>query len=254
MIKNLIKNILSEKTRLDIRFCINRLKAPIYFGSRFYCNCCGKSFRKLLTKGIIQRPNAECPYCGSLERTRLLHQFLENETTLFTSKLKVLHIAPERCLYDRFKKLDIEYYDGDLNPAFATHQVDVTAIKFPNNTFDLIICAHVLGHVPDEPKAIAELFRVLKPGGQALIMTLFNSGMATTLEDAGIATPEVRTKFYGEPDLCRLHGADFGKRLEAPGFMVEAIDYRHKLKPQILDKGQFGDGQREIIFKCTKRT
>lgn len=252
MIKKLAKKVLSGKTRLDIRLWANKLKSPIYFGSRYYCNCCGKSFRKFLTRGVIPRPNAECPYCGCFERTRLLHLFLINETTLFTSKLKVLHIAPERCLYNQLKNLDIEYIDGDLNPAFATYQIDVTDIQFPDNTFDLIICSHVLGHVPDEPKAIAELFRVLKPGGQALIMTLLNSDNANTFEDAGIVSIEDRIKFYGEPDLCRLHGADFGKRLEVPGFKVEAIDYRQQLNLQILERGLFGDGKREIIFKCTK--
>lgn len=252
MIKQLYKQLVPEKTRIDLVLLINKLRAPLYFGTRYHCNCCNKNFRKFLPKGNIKRANAQCPYCGSLERTRLLHLYLLNETKLFNSSLKVLHIAPERCLYTIFKKLNSEYIDGDINPAYATHVIDLTKITYTDNYFDLIICSHVLGHIPDEAKAISELRRVLKPEGEALIMTLINLDSNTTFEDKNITTASERLLNYGEADLCRLHGLDFEERLRTQGFTVTCIDYIKKLPREICIKNSLGDNRRGLIYKCTK--
>ena len=252
MIKSVYKSIVPEKLRLTIRQDLKKLVAPLYFGNRFYCNCCGKSFRAFLPKGNIKRENAACPYCGSLERTRLLHLYLQNETQLFSKPLKVLHFAPEPCLYNIIKKLPIEYVDADINPALANHVIDITAIPYPDSYFDLIICSHVLGHVPDEAKAIQELKRVLKPDGTALILTLINPELAYTFEDESITTATERLQKYGEPDLCRLHGADFKERLEKQGISVTEIDYRKALPQQLAENSRLGDGRRELIFRCSR--
>jgi SAM-dependent methyltransferase len=252
MIRKLYKRLVPEQQRIALIQLVHQLRAPLYYGRRFYCNCCGKRFRKLLPKGHIRRENAQCPYCGSLERTRLLHLYLREQTDLFRRPLKVLHIAPERCLFDIFSKLDIEYIDGDINPAYARHLIDITAIPYPDGYFDLILCSHVLGHVPDEAQAIRELRRVLRPDGQALIMTLLDLEAPRTLEDERIATPTERLARYGEPDLCRRHGRDFGARLEQQGFRVERIDYRQALPAETVARQHLGDGQRELIFKCER--
>lgn len=252
MIKSLYKRILSEKTRVEIRQHQRKLLSPFYFGNRFHCNCCGKSFRKFLPKGNIKRLNAACPYCGSLERTRLLDLYLQNETQVFHKHLKVLHFAPEPCLYHKLSQLDITYIDADINPALAHYTVDITDIPYPDNYFDLIICSHVLGHVPDEAKAIQELKRVLIPQGTALILTLLHPTLPHTLEKPGLLTAEERLKHYGEADLCRLHGQDFGDRLARQGFVVEKIDYRQHVPAAVAERNRLGDGQREIIFKCSK--
>jgi hypothetical protein len=107
--------------------------------------------------------------------------------------------------------------------------------------------------VPDEPKAIKELIRVLKNDGTALMMALINLKTQDTFEDSKIISAEDRLTFYGEPDLCRLHGLDFGKRLENQGFAVSCIDYREELPKEILSRNSLGDGQRELIFKCNKQ-
>jgi SAM-dependent methyltransferase len=253
MIKKIYKRLFSEKFRINIKIQFNKLTSFSYLGNQFYCNCCNKSFRKFLPKGNVKRENAQCPYCGSLERTRLLLLYLQNETGLFEKKaLKLLHFAPERALFNIFKKLDIEYVDGDINPAYARNTIDITEINYPDNYFDSIICSHVLGHVPDEKKAIKELRRVLKSDGTVLVMTLLNVNIEKTYENSKIIMPKDKLIFYGEPDLCRLHGLDFGDRLQQQGFAVERIDYREKLSKEIVEKYRLGDGQREIIFKCTK--
>lgn len=252
MIKQLYKRLVPERHRIAAIEAFHRLRAPLYYGRRFYCNCCGKHFRKFLPKGHTRRENAQCPRCGSLERTRLLHLYLQAQTDLFKRSLKVLHIAPERCLFDILSKLGLEYIDGDINPAYARHVIDITDIPYPEDYFDLILCSHVLGHVPDEAQAIRELRRVLKPGGQALIMTLLGLEAPHTLEDERIATPAERLARYGEPDLCRRHGLDFAKRLEKQGFRVERIDYRQALPAEVVTQQQLGDGQRELIFRGVK--
>lgn len=252
MIKRIYKHIIPEKIRIDIIFLINNILSPIYSGNRYYCNCCNKKFRRFLSKGNIKRKNAKCPYCGSLERTRLLHLYLLNETDLFKKHQRVLHVAPERCLYDILKKLDIEYIDGDINPAYATNIIDITNIQYPDNYFDLIICSHVLAHVPDEAKAIRELRRVLKIDGTAIILTLINSDSKDTIEDGRIVTSDERLKNYGESNLYRLHGLDFADRLRKQRFVLDCIDYRRELPREIVSRNSLGDGSRELIYRCRK--
>ncbi|MFN0048921.1 MAG: class I SAM-dependent methyltransferase [Cytophagales bacterium] len=151
-----------------------------------------------------------------------------------------------------FIKSRITYIDGDINPALARNVVDITQIQYPNDYFDFIICSHVLGHIPDEKKAIQELYRVLKTDGIALIMTLLDTNRAQTFEDSSVTTSQEKLLHYGESDLCRLHGLDFLKRIEREGFSVAKIDYRMLLGAENSNKFSLGDGQREIIYRCTK--
>lgn len=254
MIKQIYKKLISEKKRKEVRNFIKKAFVPLYYGKEFTCNCCKKSFRRFRTKGRVNpRKNAECPNCGSLERTRVLDFYLHDETNLYTKKgLKVLHFAPEQCLYNDLKQLDIEYIDGDITPYFANYVIDITKIPYTDNYFDFIICSHVLAHVPNEEDAILELVRVLKSTGSCIIMSNIDQRALKTFEDVSIITEQERLKNYSEPDLCRLHGKDFQKRLEKGGFLVKEIDYRMHFTHEDQKKFQLGDGRRELIFKCTK--
>lgn len=252
MIKALYKKIISEKVRLDIRYLAGKITAPLYRGTRYYCNCCHQNFSTFLRKGNIIRTNAECPSCGSLERTRLLLFYLQRETNIFLYPTKLLHIAPERALTPIFRRhKHIEYVDGDINSAYASNIIDITKINYPENFFDVIICAHVLGHIPEEETAIQELFRVLKKGGYAIIMTLISHN-EHTYENDKILSDRERLTHYGESDLCRLHGQDFASRLEKQNFNVERIDYRIPFNTAEQLRYSLGDGNRELIFKCFK--
>jgi SAM-dependent methyltransferase len=253
IIKNLYKKSLSERTRITIRLFLEKITAFYYRGTEFECNCCGKTFRKFKPKGYVLRKNAKCPYCGSLERNRLLLFYLEKETDIFTKKnCKVLYFAPEYCFIPKLKQCNFaEYIDADINPNYASHVFNIEDIPFQNDYFDYIICSHVLGHVSNEQKAIEELYRVLKPEGKALIMTLIDKNKITTLEDASITTLEDKLKYYSEPDLARLHGLDFAQRLSYC-FNVEEIDYRKNFDKELQKRFSLGDGSRETIFNCTK--
>lgn len=253
MLKRWYKKVVPERIRLSVRMHLAKAISLFYVGGRYRCNCCNRSFRSFLAKGNIRRENAQCPYCGSLERSRLLLFYLKQETGLFDGNHRnILHFAPERSLYQILRRMGGTYIDGDINPAYATHRIDITNIPYPDNFFDLIICSHVLGHVADEKKAIGEMHRVLKEDGFALIMTLLNPDAAETMEDTTLTSSSDRLNRYGEPDLCRLHGMDFAKRLELGGFRVETIDYRKALSGEVNERYRLGDGRRELIFRCTR--
>lgn len=254
-LKTIYKSIFNESIRLKITVFRRKLKGFILKGNKVECNCCGKTFRAFLPKGngIDLRENAECPNCGSLERTRLLLFYLQQETDLFKNQNKLLHIAPEDSLKKIFKSsLNIKYVNGDLNPNYADEIINLTNIQYPDNYFDYIICSHVLGHIPDEQRAIQEMYRVLKPNGIAFVLTLLNRQDVTTIEDKNIQSEAERLKIYGEKDLVRIHGNDFQKRLQSPGFIVEKIDYTQNLPAEIIIKHSINDNERGIIFKCIK--
>ncbi|MDR2086246.1 MAG: class I SAM-dependent methyltransferase [Dysgonamonadaceae bacterium] len=254
-IKRIYQLFFSEKQRIKNRLLFNQTISVFYRGNTCYCNCCGKSFRKFKPKGtaLTKRENAECPYCGSLERVRNLLFYIENETGLLTGKFRLLHFAPEWCLLPVFKKAaNLDYITADINPDLADHVVDIMDIPFEDESFDYIICFHVLGHVPDEKKAIEEMYRVLKPEGTALIATIIDLNNPHTFETDDADTPQKRLYYYSEPDLLRLHGTDFDQRLTQGGFKVEMIDYPSVLGEEIKRKYVLGDGKRELIFKCVK--
>jgi SAM-dependent methyltransferase len=256
MIRRLFRKFVPERLRIRLIMLKMQFKSLGMTGDRFYCNCCRKSFSRFLSFGNIPRENACCPWCHSLERTRVLLAYLERETNLFRIERKVLHFAPEWIIRKRFRKSGNRrgYYSADINPALADHVADIMQIPFPEDYFDCVICSHVLGHVPDEKKAVSEMYRVLKPGGEALVMTVIDPENPGTYENPALTTPEERLSAYGEADLLRLHGKDFAERLAAEGITVEVIDYRTRLTPSENRRMSTGDGHRELIFRCLKNS
>ncbi len=253
MIKSIYQKIFSEKTRYNFHVSLRKLKAVFLSGSRYYCPCCEKSASRFLEKGngIEVRGNAVCPHCGSLERTRLLYLFLKDKTNIFRDNPFILHFAPEDALKVHFAA-NPNYTDADLNPNLASHQMDITDIRFPDNHFDFIICSHVLGHVPNEQKALQELYRVLKSGGRLFLMSLMDPEAQLTLENPEYNTPEMKLRHYGEKDLERLYGNDFSERISAEGVTVERIDYRLQFSDSVRQRMALGNGRREVIYLVTK--
>jgi SAM-dependent methyltransferase len=249
-IKNIAKKHIPERQRIVFKHQLFKLRGLYYYGNHVNCNCCGGSFRKFLPFGKVKRLGADCPYCHSLERNRLLLFYLQRETSFFTQKLNVLHFAPEYILEKRFRKLsNLDYLSADLNPELAMSKQDITDIQFPDNSFDMIICSHVLMHVPEEEKAINELYRVLKKGGTTLLMTKIDFKRNTTYEVTGVYAAEDRLKTYGDDEIFRVHGTDFADRVRKAGFLVEEIDYAILLGKQFE---KYGLGTGELIFKCSK--
>lgn len=186
-------------------------------GSTYFCPVCEKGFKFFLPGGPKRRPYALCPNCYSLERHRFLWLVLQKlwSEGKITQTGKMLHFAPEVCLAVKFKKT-FEYISADLDSDVAMILMDITDIKFPNDTFDAIVCNHVLEHIPDDRKAISELYRILKKGGWGSLQVPMKG--EKTFEDDSITTPEARDKAFGQFDHVRLYGSDYYERLKDAGF------------------------------------
>ncbi len=223
------------------------LRAWYYAGWRYACPCCGGQFRTLLPFGeVVQRPNVCCPRCESLERHRLIRLYLEQRTDIQRAHWRVLHIAPEPIFYHWLKRMpNLDYIAGDLDPARADVQLDVMNLRYPDSSFDGILCIHVLEHVPDDRRALRELHRVLKPGGWALILSPIDASREKTDEDPSVIDPRQRQLRFGQHDHVRLYGRDYIERLSEAGFCVrkyaaaevagsEELARRYVLKDEII--------------------
>jgi SAM-dependent methyltransferase len=218
---------------------------------QFHCPCCGSTSAQFLPFGVIPRPNAMCPTCGSLERHRALWLYLSARTNLFSEALSVLHFAPEEVLAKKLSSLrNLEYLTADLDPTKAMMEVDITNIPFGPRRFDVILCVHVLEHIPDDRKAMAELFRVLKPGGWAILQSPLDSSRETTFEDPTVTSSEDRERLFGQRDHVRVYGRDYKTRLEGAGFKVDVDDYVARLGPAAVSRNAIG-GDLEV-YVCTK--
>ena len=227
---------------VDILFRGNKFKDPIN----------GKSYRKFLPYGYVkQRDNALCPGTLSLERHRLLWLYLNNETNFFSKTLKVLHIAPEQCFYNLFKNLkNINYTTFDLNSPLADIKGDICNLPFKENSFDFILCNHVLEHINDDKKAMKELYRVLNKNGTAILQVPINQKSSKTFEDSSIVDKKERIEKFGQYDHIRLYGLDYFKKLESFGFKVDPLKYSKEFtESEIIKYGLLKD---EIIPVCKK--
>jgi SAM-dependent methyltransferase len=188
------------------------LRVLPYLGHRVTCPCSQHHLRCFLPFGSPTRPNALCPFYGVLERHRILWLYLHNRTNLFHDRLKVLHFAPEE-VFERALRAspNLDYITADLNGT-AMVRVDITAIPFEDNTFDVILCSHVLEHIPDDHKAMSELYRVLKPGGGAILLVPMDIDRATTFEDSSVVDPNERKRLFGQEDHVRIYGRDYRNR------------------------------------------
>jgi SAM-dependent methyltransferase len=245
MIKAWIKKVIPEKQRIALRYSFYSATAPLYYGDSFRCNLCGKSYRKFLPYGILAiRDNACCPGCRSLERTRLLGFYLSNEWLPLQTPTRILHFAPEPQI-ERLLTADPDaaYLSVDWNPALAMQQEDIHHLSFQENTFDLILNSHVLSVLPDDRRALQEMFRVCKPGGTLLLQEWVVAGQEYTLELSGSATEAEREAFWGRSDLYRDYGSDLIERITLAGFEVKYLDYAKVLGESVALQYGLHDGQ-----------
>ncbi|MGZ4928907.1 MAG: class I SAM-dependent methyltransferase [Halobacteriota archaeon] len=233
---------------------------------KYVCPCCNNNLLTFRAYGKPRRPNAECPKCGSVERHRLLYLYLKNRTSLFFENVTVLQLAPEYCLGEILALApNVQYVSADLCTAgecvWSTRsfglelplvmvKTDITELSFPNNCFDVILCLHVLEHIPNDTEAIKELFRVLKPGGWAIVQVPIDKTRNTTFEDPEIVSPTQREIAFGQHDHVRLYGLDYKDRLEKVGFLVKIDQYVKELPIETVKR--CGLDYEEDIYLLTK--
>lgn len=223
-----------------------------------YCACCGEKIGAfaIYLVGDAEWHDVRCPICGSAERHRGLWEYCCTEKIFEKEGLRVLHFAPEWGIYNKLSVMkNIDYYPVDIAPerygyAIIRDSVDITAIPYEDNYFDVIICSHVLEHIGDERTALEELKRVLKPEGTAFIITPYESDMDTTLECEEYNTEELRMKYYGHPEHVRLNGQDYFDRVQDVGFVVERVKPFLVYEQNVLNYNGL-DREEEIVI-CTK--
>ena len=251
MIKLILK-IFPRTFLIKFSYIFQPLLSLLLKGDKFTDPIDGKSFRKFLSYGYNKlRKNALSPSTLSLERHRLLWLYLINETVLFEKKIKLLHFAPEQAFYKRFKKLNtIEYDSIDINSPLAKIKADICDLPIKDNTYDFILCNHVLEHVLDDKKAMSELYRVLKKGGTGIFQVPIDMNRKKTFQDDSITDKLERNKIFGQYDHVRVYGKDYFNKLENTGFKVQQIDYSKEFSNEEILKYSIIKG--EVIPVCTK--
>lgn len=229
-----------------------RILSVFYRGKAVVCPVCEKSFRKFLPYGRIKpRSNALCPHCLALERHRAMWLYLREKTDFFSANLKVLHIAPEVCFIKIFRSMkNLDYKTADLESPLADIKMDIHAMPFDADEFDVVFCNHVMEHVEDDIQAMKEIYRTLKPGGWAIIQSPQDLSLTETFEDKSLTTPMEREKAHGQSDHLRTYGRDYAKRLSSAGFDVFSDDYIVQL-PEATQK-KYALPSKEIIYVCRK--
>jgi SAM-dependent methyltransferase len=228
------------------------IKLPRYLGTEYRCPVCGTGLRafrpmwKSYWRDVeVYQPihpaesmetlNLEaftCPCCDAFDRDRLTAIYLENAFASFDRNrtYRLLEFAPGDALYKKLKSLPfIAYRSADLSRKTVDERVDMTDMAaYADGSLDVILCSHILEHIPDDRKAMRELRRVLKPEGFAIVLVPLVLGVDETHEDPSMDTPELRWKYFGMGDHVRQYGKrDFIERLEAAGLKVEQLGIEH---------------------------
>lgn len=247
-----ILNLFPRPFLIRVSLALKPLLVLAYRGEAFKDPIDGRTFSKFLPYGYEkQRLNVLSPSTLSLERHRLLWLYLQHKTDFFTKQQKVLHFAPEQAFYKRFRNLKhLDYTTTDLNSPIADVKADICDLPFEDNSFDTIICNHVLEHIEDDTKAMMELYRILKPKGMAILQIPQDLDRKTTFEDNSIVDPKERAKIFGQYDHLRVYGLDFFDKLRSIGFEVKEEDFTAEMKDSEIDYYRLQKG--EIIPVCFK--
>jgi SAM-dependent methyltransferase len=241
LLKKIVKKVFPQKFVFKIEPFLRKVYSIFFLGNKFHCTVCDGSFSRFI---LLKNDELLCVRCGSLPRDRRLYDLLKNGNIL---KGKMLDFSPSRALYRKFKNTPgLEYYSSDFSNEFiADHQFDITSISMHENFFDIIICYHVLEHIADDRKAMAELYRVLKPAGKLFLQTPFREG--EIFENPAITSEIERIKYFGQKDHVRIYSVDgISDRLSNAGFKINILQYNEQAF------NNTGFTLKEIILQCEK--
>lgn len=231
-----------------IKYILNHVPRPIlqriagwavpimglwYIGKGKECPLCGCRRRKFLPYGYVtQRDNALCPNCLALERHRTLWLWLLRESDIGRGAValpRLLHVAPEVALKRKFHKIyakqPADYVTADLESPLADLHFDIQHIPLEDESFDVVICNHIMEHVEDDRLAMREILRIMRKGGWGVILSPVDLQRDKTFEDDTITDEAERTRIFGQYDHRRIYGRDYAERLREAGFEVYECDY-----------------------------
>jgi SAM-dependent methyltransferase len=190
----------------------------------------------------------------------LAHPVLNKEALLCGKD--VLHFAPEKVLRDRIRKSSGTYRTADsFAPGYSYKNIDLDLdisdmSRLPDESVDCLIACDVLEHVPDDGKALSEIYRILRPGGSCLLTVPQRDGALHTESDISPLSPEERERRFGQRDHYRIYGSDFVQLLEKAGFRVTVVDEkdfdeatvrRHVLFPPFLSDRPLATNHRKVF-------
>ncbi|PZU94866.1 MAG: methyltransferase [Pseudanabaena sp.] len=260
---NSLKQLVPSKIRSSIKKTSLRVAN---FGTRHRCLLCnsnvksflpfGFSFPVLTEKQVVggsYRQGVLCPVCTSLDRERLLHLYLIHKTDLFNRPYKLLHVAPEPRLKEVLQSSpNLDYLTADFYVDTVMVKMDITDIQYPDNSFDAIICNHVLEHIIDDGKAMSELYRTLKPEGWAILQVPISHVLESTYEDSSIVTKQGRELAFGQDDHVRIYADDYVDRLTQVGFKVKVFKWVDEIEVFGGENNLFGLNKKEAIYCVSK--
>lgn len=246
-----VSELMPESIKSHLRAARKFIRGLDYVGNARYCPVCNRHSKKFGVVGSPPRDDAQCFYCGAYERHRMVWLYFKRKTDFFASKsFKMLHVAPEATFEKLFhRQLGNNYLTADLFNPRAMVKMDITDIQYPDDSFDVIYCSHVLEHVPDDRKAMREFFRVLKPSGWAMLLVPIVGEQ--TFEDPSITDPAERARVFGQDDHVRIYGRDYVGRLREAGFKVDVIYPEDFLSKEEIEHMGITKAAGEIFF-CKK--
>jgi SAM-dependent methyltransferase len=250
IIKFLVRKV-PRPILIRFSYLFSKIMSLFYRGNNVECPICNSHFSKFLPYGPKGHTNRLCPKCLSLERHRLIWLFLNKKTGFFSAKLKVLHIAPEQPFLKRFKSINnLDYVTADLESPIADVKMDIRSMPFEDNSFDVLLCNHVLEHIDNEQKATSEIYRVLKKGGWAILQVPLDMSLEETYEDLSITNPKERERLFGQYDHVRLYGRDYPQRLEKSGLKVLPDDMVKEIGDELAERYRLD--KTELLYYCVK--
>jgi SAM-dependent methyltransferase len=212
-------------------------------GISYDCNICRYSGR-FLPYGQGPVRDARCPRCGSIERSRLVGLWIDANLDKIAGA-RMLHFSPDPGLASLFKDRVGEYRCADIQSHRADEVLNIESIDLPNESVDLVMCSHVLEHV-DDAKALHEIYRILTPGGSALLMVPIVDGWERTYENPAHTSDADRIRYYGQADHVRFYGRDVRERIRDAGFVLTEFTAE---EPEV---SQYNLERGDHIFIATK--
>jgi SAM-dependent methyltransferase len=243
--------------------------AKISIGANYHCIMCGNDIQCFMPyrKGLSDVPplmrhleivgsdveNFSCPICACHDRERHLLMYLKASNSLEKMQgAKILHFAPEKNLIKIIQSTaPNEYILGDLYPtSLEIKKINLQAINYPNEYFDFVLANHVLEHVDNDSEALDEIYRVLRPGGYAILQTPFSNILQSTFSDPGINNEQARLHAYGQEDHQRLYGKNIFSTIQISG--LTSLVKSHNQILDLINSKKMGVNPSEPFFLFKK--